>query len=206
MKRTPGSGRSQVPNDKETPPQPPPPTNPAEVLAAYRQMLSFLFFATLTIVILTATPLIWVVWKKPDVSLPILAYVALSGCLGAFFSALSRLYSLKQLPAALLSVDFRSLRNHYLLMYSLIPPIVGIIGAVFFYVVIASGLIHGDLFQHFKCYLGDDKCNSLNGLLEYGPEKVEDYAKSLVWGFVSGFSERLVPDTLSSLEKKAAEQ
>jgi hypothetical protein len=170
----------------------------AELFSAYRQMLAFLFLASLGLLAVITITLL--VAPHFNITLSILVFVALSGALGAFFSALARLYSLADLPAALVRPDLK-LRNWHLFMYALIPPIVGAIGAIVFYVCVASGLIQGDVFQKFKCKPSDFDCNSLDGLLNYSPETVTDYAKALVWGFVSGFSERLVPDALSRLEK-----
>jgi hypothetical protein len=175
------------------------PPDTSEMFAAYRQMLATLFFTSLVLIIIITVILLSAKSNKDD--LQILPFVALSGSLGAFFSALTRLYSLEQLPAALFRPDLR-LQNRHLLMYALIPPIVGAIGAVFFYVCLAAGVIQGDMFQKFQCSPNVCNCNSLTGLLSYAPATVTDYAKSLVWGFVAGFSERLVPDALSRLEKR----
>jgi hypothetical protein len=183
------------------------PAQAAELFSAYRQMLAFLFLASFGLIgIITISLLIAYHY---DMHLSILAFVALVGALGAFFSSLTRLYSLEQLPAALLRPDVK-LGNWHLLMYALIPPIVGAIGAVFFYLCVASGLIEGSMFQHFvldcKAACPNSNSDDLNGLLCYKPANVTDYAKSLVWGFVAGFSERLVPDTLSRFEKSGKAQ
>lgn len=176
-----------------------------ELLEVYRQMLASLFVATLCLIAIVGVPLIVLEVLNRRMTgdnrydLPILAFVALSGALGAFFSALMRLYSLEQLPAALVNVALRQLSRRYLIMYSLIPPITGMIGAVAFYLAIASGLIQGDLFQRFKCVAAQGACDSVAGLLAFSPSEATDYAKSLVWGFVAGFSERLVPDALGRL-------
>ena len=108
-----------------------------------------------------------------------------------------RLYSITELPAALLHVELAKLRNRYLLMYSLIPPIVGMIGASVLFLAVAGNLVGGEMFPSFVCKIDD--CNSFVGLLSYGPEQVQDYAKVLVWSFLAGSSERLVPDSLRSL-------
>ena len=183
-----------MPNGPAAAASPPPPAT-AALLDAYRQVLAVLFLSSLVLLALLAVPLIIAEYKK--IPLPILAFVALSGALGAFFSALTRLYSLENLPAALIRPGF-TLGNWHLFLYALIPSITGIIGAVFLYVTIAAGIVDGDLFQKFKC--DASACDGLTGLLSYSPASVKDYAKALVWGFIAGFSERLVPDALSRLE------
>ncbi|WP_305908612.1 hypothetical protein Q9L42_009825 [Methylomarinum sp. Ch1-1] len=178
-----------------------------ELLEAYRQMLSCLFLSTVALILVITIPLIILEWinygqeagKRHE--LPILPFVTLCGALGAFFSALMRIYALENLPAALFHADLKGLRNKYLFMYSLIPPITGMIGAVVLYIIIAAGLIEGDLFPHFHCSLGEGECDSFSGLMAYAPMHAKDYAKALVWGFTAGFSERLVPDTLGQLAK-----
>jgi hypothetical protein len=189
----------------------------ADIFEAYRTMLVSLFLSTIILVIIMAVLLVWAdsAIKKSvpaaadasipiaSVNLPILAFVAMAGALGAFFSALSRLYSLNDLPAALMHPDLRRLRNKYLLMYSLIPPLTGIIGAVVLYVMVAGNLLDGDLFAHFECSLGKDQCGKqFINLLSWAPDQAKDYAKALVWGFVAGFSERLVPDAIGRLGEK----
>lgn len=97
-----------------------------ELFIAYRQMLTFLFISNLVLLLIIALPLFMAQYKNWDI--PLLPYVALSGALGAFFSALTRLYSLERLPVALLNPHLK-LFDWHLLMYALIPPIVGMVGA-----------------------------------------------------------------------------
>lgn len=81
---------------------------------------------------------------------PLLATVMLTGALGAFFSALTRLYSFNELPRVLIERKL-TLPTIQLLMYSLIPPVVGAIAALVLYMAFAGNLITGDLFPHFAC-------------------------------------------------------
>ncbi len=134
--------------------------------------------------------------------LPVLAFVALSGALGGFVSSLSRLYSLRELPALLMKKSLHSMQNKFVAMYSLIPPLIGAIGGVVVYVAVAGGLIQGDLFAKFKCFNQGGNCDSFGGLLMFGPSAVTDYAKVLVWGFISGFSERFFPGVIESLARQ----
>ena len=171
------------------------------MLNTFGLMLMWLFGATVIVVVVIAVPL-GVAFAR-EAELPILAFVALSGALGGFISSLSRLYALRELPALLLHKDFQLIQNRYVAMYSLIPPLVGIVGAVVVYVAVAGGLIQGDLFAKFRCGASSGNCDSgLGGLLLYGPEGVKDYAKVLVWGFISGFSERFFPGVLETLSKQ----
>jgi hypothetical protein len=71
------------------------------------------------------------------------------------------------------------------------------IGASVLFLAVAGNLVGGEMFPSFVCKIDD--CNSFVGLFSYGPEQVQDYAKVLVWSFLAGFSERLVPDSLRSL-------
>jgi hypothetical protein len=169
-----------------------------ESLATYRQMLTFLFTTSIIAIALISGSLLFAYHRQSHLS--ILTFVALAGAVGAIFSALTRLYSVEKLPQAIIRPDMK-LRKWHLLMYALIPPLVGAIGALFFYLSIAAGLIQGEPFQRFACEALNSTCNSLNGLFQYLPISATDYAKSLVWGFVAGFSERLVPNALTRLEK-----
>jgi hypothetical protein len=58
--------------------------------------------------------------------------------------------------------------------------------------IFAGGMIEGNLFPSFK-YLND-----AGGLLPV-PRPISDIAKMLIWAFVAGFAERLVPDTITRL-------
>ena len=172
-----------------------------EMLNAYGLMLTCLFLTTLLLVAVLSVPLF--IGYFLDWRLPVLPFVALCGALGAFMSSLSRLYGLKNLPALLLNQDFRLMKNGYVVMYSLIPPLVGIIAAVATYVAIAAGFLQGDLFQRFHCFAADGNCDTgIDGLLKYGPMSAADCAKSLIWAFVAGFSERFFPGVIEGLAKQ----
>jgi len=170
------------------------------LLGAYKQMLISLFSATLAIIaaiaLLTLLP-----YAKSGTGPSILVLVVLAGCLGAFFSALIRLYNFQDLPKALVAPDFPALSSGHLFVYSLVPAVVGAISATVLYLVFAAGFLAGPLVPSFICKTqsGAD-CQSFGGFMyEYGPTAAVDYAKILVWGFIAGFAERLVPDTLQNL-------
>jgi hypothetical protein len=183
------------------------------VLAVYKQMLVSLFIATLVVMgVLVAFVLPFFIsyYVKGQVDArdpPLLLIVVLAGALGAFFSVLMRLYNFEDLPKALVSPDLDGLPAAYLVIYSLVPAIVGAIAATVLYMLFASGLLRGDLFPAFVCKKGENLCNTLGLLIgEWGPNQASDYAKSIIWGFIAGFAERLVPDTLESLSRSAQKE
>jgi hypothetical protein len=169
------------------------------LLDAYRQVLLCVFVATIFIIGLLALSAI---------RISLMPTVILAGALGAFFSSLMRLYRYEDLPKALVGGGL-NLRSIYLYIYSLVPMVIGAIAAAVLYVVFASGYVEGTLFPKFACYK-DHVCGTFKDFVQnYGPQPPDGFAKVLVWGFLSGFSERLVPDLLlritnSSEAKKAS--
>lgn len=170
--------------------------------SVHRQLVFWLFVATATLTAGTSLVLIGADQEQHGLEkLTILPIVAVCGTLGAFVSALRRLYSFQDVfPAA----RFKGLTggaNLYIVAYSSIPPLIGAIAAVILYVVFASGILKGDLFPAFTCEI--DKCVQLLDFLQHWkPALATDYAKAVVWGFVAGFSERFVPDILNRLSEK----
>lgn len=169
-------------------------------LEAYSQMLASLFLATL-FVVLGGTGVALLVNYNTDMDLPVLFVVAVFGAVGALFSALMRLYSLRELPEALINPKLQALRNKHLLMYAFTPIIIGFIASIIVYFAVLAGILEGSIFPTMKCSLtSSESCDSFVGLFDYGPEKAADYAKALVLGFISGFSERLVRDVLHTAD------
>lgn len=177
-----------------------------QILAAYKQMLISLFAATVVIIVVLLVLLLpfFIRYAKdpttPDP--PLLIVVQLAGALGAFFSALIRLYDFRDLPKAVVARELEGLPRVHLIIYSMVPAVVGAIAATVIHMLFAAGLLQGDLFPRFKCDLGENACKSFGSLIgSWGPDHATDYAKDIVWGFVAGFAERLVPDTLQNLSR-----
>jgi hypothetical protein len=171
----------------------------------YRRLLSSYFISTLAVAGLILLPSILAHARRgwePPLDLPILVFVALFGAMGAFFSALMRLYRLEGMSRALTSEDLRRLRSPYLILYSLIPPATGMIGALVLYLAIAAGIVSGAAMQTFACVAPREACDGFAGFLSYAPATAQDYAKALVWGFIAGFSERFVPDALRRMARR----
>ncbi|WP_394781877.1 hypothetical protein [Undibacterium sp.] len=90
----------------------------------------------------------------------------------------------------------------------LVSPFSGALFAVIFYVIFVAGLVKGDLFPGFPVRL--DRPISHGTQLPYfsdflsqaTPINVVQYAKLIVWSFIAGFFERMVPDTLSRFAAK----
>ena len=84
-----------------------------------------------------------------------------------------------------------------------ISPLVAGMLALLFHGFMAAEIVTGTLFPDFKnsegAYTGvRDFLTSLS------PNTNVDAAKALVWAFIAGFSERLVPNVLDTLGNKAA--
>jgi hypothetical protein len=170
-------------------------------------MLTYQFSGTMVLVFILAVGLLGSYFIAQNWQPPVLVVVALSGMLGAFFSALTRLYRVSELPLALISETVLELRGVHLMMYSLVPPVVGAIAAVVIYVGFVSKLIGGGLFPEMACKSATNACTEFVQVLnDYGPKEAVDYGKVLIWAFIAGFSERLVPDMLQSIVAKSQKE
>jgi hypothetical protein len=129
------------------------------------------------------------------IMIPVMA----AGAGGAFVSSLRRLYGFEDIfPRRNYVLLFRRL-DFYVIAYSLVPVLVGIIGAVMIYLIFAGGLLKGDLFPEFIC-ARDKGCDDFHGFVSnWMPKDAAANAKAIVWGFIAGFSERFVPNILNRL-------
>jgi len=174
-----------------------------KVIGAYKVMLTYQFGGT---ILLAGGLAIYLIWAyRTGASPPLLPLIVLAGMLGAFFSALTRLYKVDEAGAGLVTPTVGDLGAH-LVFYSLIPPVVGAIAALVLYLVFAGKMLAGGLFPAISCVIGKP-CTSVLELMDnYWPTNPEDYGRALVWSFAAGFSERLVPDVLQRMVQKTQDE
>lgn len=124
--------------------------------------------------------------------------VFLAGAVGAVVNNYYRLAKLSAADkAAAAQVDGKVLA---LQMY--VSPLIAGILAFVLYGLCLSGLLAGALFPKFtNTDLPYKDFSSL--LTTLAPEKNIDTAKAILWAFIAGFSERLIPNVLDRLVAKA---
>jgi hypothetical protein len=165
-------------------------------LDAHRLLVMWLFICTLS----AGIPFLVLVLyfdKTARGGVTIMIPVMAAGAGGAFVSSLRRLYGFEDIfPRRSYIRLFRKL-DFYVIAYSLVPVLVGIIGAVMLYLLFAGGLLKGDLFPDFIC-APNQSCDDFHGFVaNWVPKDAAANAKAIVWGFVAGFSERFVPNILN---------
>ena len=153
----------------------------------------------------------WVFWSA--IVLLVLAYwsaqydqtlvatlliLMLAGSMGGFMSLLQRIQNTPTGGDPLISI--LEVQNGAFSLY--LAPISGAVFAVLLYLVFLGGLVSGVIFPehltHFHLWWGPVKWDG-------PPPATADYAKLVVWSFIAGFAERLVPDTLDRLVNRARE-
>lgn len=111
-----------------------------------------------------------------------LVTVAAMGALGAFFSRIIKF------QAKYSSLRFANLTSQYRFTTLLVRLLCGVIGALIFYFVMRSEVLTASVFPKWSVL-----DNGLPG------EQLTEWSKVLVWSFVAGFSERLVPSSLERM-------
>jgi hypothetical protein len=173
------------------------------VLKTYRQMLLFLFLGASAVIAILAV-LIFVPYAaqtKQAPPVPIFMIVVMTGTVGALFSSLQRLYNFKQLPQILYDKQLGS-EDGSPFAYSLVPAFMGGIAAAVLYLIFSEGMLFGAFFPAFTCKRSDcaDFATLLTGC---GAAQAVDYAKAILWGFLGGFAERMVPNLLNHFAQDA---
>lgn len=170
-----------------------------DAFEVHRQMVVSLFVATLLLSTLLGVGLYFS-------NVTALMVVAASGAIGGFVSALRRLYAFQRVFPINFFKNWHKV-NLYLIIYSMIPSLVGAIAAVTLYLIFASELIKGDMFPKFHLSELNSKSDDFqNFIANWQPILSSDYAKALVWSFLAGFSERFVPDLLEHFASNAQQK
>jgi hypothetical protein len=144
--------------------------------------------------------LILLVSTRPQPNRPILLLVATAGVFGAAFSMLSRL---GQIPTKgdLVSRYPAASRRLVWVLTPILSLLEGVLGSVVLYFLFRADLIKGLLFPQFPNKLEDPY--PFASLIYGTVGSATDGAKLLIWSFIAGFSERLVPDMLTRLAEQA---
>ncbi len=133
-------------------------------------------------------------WARTWQMLPL--YTVLSvGLLGAFFS---RLIFMQQNA----NLELDDLLRQRQLSYTLLRAGVGLCGALIVYLFLRSGIIDGAVFPHFEqIAIEDVTVPSRVGTATNVPMTLQvpskDLALLIVWSFIAGFSEQIVPAILA---------
>jgi hypothetical protein len=115
-------------------------------------------------------------------AIPLLTVIVF-GALGAFFSRITAFH------LNFSELRFEDIANNYRRHIFLVRILCGAIGAIVLYYLLQGRLLEGPMVPDWSV-IGADLSSSR------GRTPMTEWSKLLVWSFVAGFSERLVPSTL----------
>ena len=130
--------------------------------------------------------------------LPIFITCLFAGILGGFISALRRMQSISDDSDSVIVIQGIAGADFWLWFSPMLGGVFAVVALLFF----LSGLIGGTIFPQFEQAPGD-----LAGHWRFWttlvPHSHGDYAKLFLWCFIAGFAERLIPDMIDRLIKRA---
>lgn len=173
----------------------------------HMRISTWLFFGAVFLVGI----LLSIIFYKGD-NLPVLIVVILAGFVGGFVSSLTRLHQFKKFFPKEAYDELKKIHRFKIVVFSLIPPLIGGIAAVVLYGIFAGGMLSGTFFPEFGYvpqHLSSDNnvtSDFINTVADWRPKEAIDYIKAIVWGFIAGFSERFVPNILEGFTKKDSDK
>lgn len=86
-----------------------------------------------------------------------------------------------------------------------VSPFVGGVFAIVLYLIFMSGLVKGALFPAFNTANEQAFTTFAEFAANTMPNTNADMAKAIVWGFIAGFSEGMVPNFISKITKESSQ-
>jgi hypothetical protein len=129
-----------------------------------------------------------------------IVFVLFAGALGATFSSQRRIQTTVGDRISLVSL----MRSASTRLSVQVAPIIGALSAAVIAFLFASGLLTGSLFPKIAI-IGQPE-GALPIFLPLNPANDLQFAMLLVWSFIAGFAERLIPDALDRLATQADKQ
>jgi len=128
----------------------------------------------------------------------VVTLIFLAGAVGAVVNNYYRLAKLSESESAFQAAS----QSKMVIIQMYVSILIAGILALVAYGLFLSGLIGGSLFPTFVGAEGPYKDVS-SMLVNLGPKTDIDAAKSILWAFIAGFSERFVPNIIDALIAKA---
>ncbi len=144
--------------------------------------------------ILLAAILVWCANHGTDF-LAMVTGIVYAGVIGGFVSSQRRMQSIPSDGDPLVSVFGLDNAAYYLWL----SPLLGAIFAVTLWLLFVGGILTGTVFPNFVHSSNDCGLRFFHFTWNTLPKSSEDYAKLIIWSFLAGFAERLVPDSLDRL-------
>ncbi len=169
------------------------------ILKNIRDEIKTIRFHSMLAVLLCVFVFLIVLYVVKHYAVDFLLLLFLSGALGGTISTYIRV---KSLP--LMDENQPIIRALAIFQIYITPIVAGIFGFLL-YLLFASGIVTGALFPEFSGL--DAPFETAKSMIDVVSTKTNlDGIKALVWAFIAGFSERMVPNILDKIIKESEKQ
>jgi len=153
------------------------------------------FHAALAAVLVICTFLYLLTYS---VNIPLVAVLFLAGALGGVTNTYMRV---RGVPSSISKIGNKTANTLAILQVYISPFIAGVFGVVL-YAFFLTDMLNGSLFPNFAG-LEEEYKGTLTLFQSIYPKEQVDAAKAIIWSFIAGFSERLVPNIIDKMAQEA---